>query len=180
MKKTLFVLSLILCLFLVSGSVLAATKQDILDYAKGTYVIGGKSIKLANTDIVSIERFLNNNTLTQSQLDTTLANMKSFVRILQDAGVTEVNKLSTTQKDSLISLMESTATTLGLTLNIDNNSGIISIYQGGTQIHQFSLDKVLQFTGAEFNAMYIVLPALLVIALGGIVIYNRRSATNGK
>lgn len=180
MKKTLFVLSLVLCLILISSSVLAATKQDILDYAKGTYKIGGKSVKLANSDLVRIEKFLNENNFTSAQLDTTLSNMKSFVKELQNAGTTEYSKLTSAQKDKLIQIMHSTAEALGLTLNIDSNAGIITIYQDGKKIEQFSVSDVLQFTGAEFNAMYLVLPVLLVLALGSIVIYNRKSSVNGK
>lgn len=180
MKKTLFVLSLMLCLILVSSSVFAASKQDVLNYAKGTYIVGGNSVKLSNSDIVKIERFLNENSLTETQLDTTLANMKTFITILQDAKTTDYTKLSNADKDRLINLMNSTASTLGLTLNIDNNSGVISIYQNGKLLEQFSVDKTLQFTGTEFNAMYIVLPLLLTLALGSIVIYNRKSVTNAK
>lgn len=167
MKKLATVTLLIVMLVaFLAGTVNAATESELLEYLSQEFTVGGETISISESDKVKIERYLNENEVTEEQADYVIAKVDEAVSILQSAGETDLTKLSREDKDSLISIANDAASELGLSVSYDASSKTISIYKDGSLIESVSIysGSELVQTGSTNYVFYAIL-AVAVIAL---------------
>ena len=98
MKKTLTIalLAIITIMALATG-VNAATSSTLADelYAKGS------KYGMTSADKIKIERYVADNTVTDAQANAVVAKAKEAVKIMEDAGKTNINSLTNEEKNQL-------------------------------------------------------------------------------
>lgn len=166
MNKLKLVLSglLISTVALVSTNVNAATSTDIINYAKASHELFGKTVTLSNANVAKIERFFETNQITDTQGDTMLANLREAEEVIKNANVTDIEKLSAEQKQQVLSLLNEAGSVVGVTVSYDKTNKSIGVYQNGTQIEEISLSGKLPFTGSNV-ASYVSVLAVIAIAM---------------
>ena len=177
MKKLATVTLLIVMLVgLLAGTVNAATESELLDYLSQEFTVGGETISISESDKVKIERYLNENEVTAEQADSIIAKVDEAIAVLEAAGETDLTKLSQSDKDRLVSIANSAASVLGLSISYDASSKTISVYKDGTLIESTSItsgDELVQ-TGSS-NYVYIAIIAVAVIAIAAVIVKRVRA-----
>ena len=140
MKKlaTITLLVVMLVAFL-AGTVNAATESELLEYLSKDFTVGGETVSISESDKVKIERYLNENEVTEEQADYVISKVDEAVAVLQSAGETDLTKLSREDKDSLISIANDAADELGLSLSYDASSKTLSVYKDGKLVESTNI-----------------------------------------
>ena len=161
MKKTLTIalLAIITIMALATG-VNAATSSTLADelYAKGS------KYGMTSADKVKIERYLKENPVTDAQANAVVAKAKEAVKIMEDAGKTNINSLTNEEKNQLKSKANEAASILGLTLTF--KSGTVEIYKNGKLIDTVGASNSgkLVYTGNNTSAILVV-SSIVAVAL---------------
>lgn len=166
MNKLKVVLSglLISSVALVSTNVNAATSTDIINYAKASHELGGKTYTLSSANIAKVERFFETNTITEAQGDTILAKLREAEEVIKSANVANIEDLSAEQKQQVLALLNEAGSVVGVTVSYDKTNKTISVYQNGTQVEDFSVSGKLPFTGTNV-APFVSVLAVIAIAM---------------
>ena len=175
MKKiiTISMICMIIVMVFVGG-VNAATKESLIN---DLYALTSK-YGVTEADKVKAERFLTENPITDEQANQIYEKAKEAIKVLEDAGVTDVKKLNTQltkeQKRKCRALCQEAADIVGTTLTYKN--GTVEVYKDGKKIEVFYFtDGKLIYTGNEVN-MTIIVSTVGVIALAAALIVRRRFA----
>lgn len=164
MKKMILVLVTIIASIGFATNVHAEGNTQILEYAKTTHFIAGDYVRLSNSDIVKIERFLREYPVTNEEASTIIDKANQIVDVLNQAGVSDLTKLSSSQKKEVLRLAEETANIVGATLSYDNTDKAIAIYKDGKKFDALSLSPYLKQTGKS-NVLTISIAAISVVGL---------------
>ncbi len=158
-------IQVIVALMVFSGltSTVYAKENKILDYARGTHIVAGDVVKLSASDIVKIERFLNENEISDNDQNKIIAKLESIVTILDRTGTSNVTKLDDATKEQILNIAQEAANIAGVTLTYNNTDKILSIYQNGVMVDAFFASPYLKQTG-DTNVMIIVSVLLTAIA----------------
>lgn len=162
MVKKVIQIIVALMLFVGVSSNVYAKENKVLDYARGTHIIAGDVVKLSNSDIVKVERFLQENEISEDDQDKIIAKLDSIVAILDRAGTSNVTMLDASTKERILNIAKEAAQIVGVTLTYDNTNKILSVYQNGVMVDAFFANSYLKQTG-DTNVMIIV-GTLLIIA----------------
>ena len=177
MKKlaTITLLVVMLVAFL-AGTVNAATESELLEYLSKDFTVGGETVSISESDKVKIERYLNENEVTEEQADYVISKVDEAVAILQSAGETDLTKLSREDKDSLISIANDAADELGLSLSYDASSKTLSVYKDGKLVESTNItsNNELVQTGSTNYVLYAII-AVAVIAIATVVVKKVRA-----
>ncbi|MBR2289886.1 MAG: hypothetical protein IJ867_04645, partial [Clostridia bacterium] len=92
-------------LILLTSSVFAATKEDVISAIKKTYEIGDETFKLPSGLVKKAENYLNKNPLSEEQYENILGNIDSMVDIAEKNGTTDISKISVQDKMKAIELV---------------------------------------------------------------------------
>lgn len=120
----LFVMLISLCTTMVS----ATTGAELPD---ALYSIGAKYGATAG-DKIKIERYLADHPVTEAQANAIVAKANEIAAVLDNAGVTDVKKLSAAQKNQVKALANEAASIVGVTLVFKNQN--VEIYKDGKMI----------------------------------------------
>lgn len=146
----------------------AATNSSL---AGDLYALGAK-YGMTTADKVKIERYVSDNSVTNEQAEQVMAKAQEAVKIMEEAGTTNINKLSTEQKKKLKSIANEAASILGLTLTF--KSGTVEIYKDGKLIEAISLENgKLAYTGNTVNIILVV-SLVAVVALAASIIIRKK------
>ena len=175
MKKIITISILfIMIVMMFSGMVNAATKDSLVN---DLYALTSK-YGVTEADKVKAERFLTENPITDEKANEIYEKAKEAIKVLEDAGVTDVKKLQTQltreQKIKFEALCQETAALVGAHLTYKN--GTVEVYKDGKKVEVFYFtDGKLAYTGNEVN-MTIIVSAVAVIALATVVIVRKKFA----
>lgn len=168
MKKFLTVSLLFVMLVMAFGGVAnAATTSTLADelYAKGA------KYGMTTADKVKIERYLAEYPVTDSEADAILAKADEAVAVMERAGVTSYDKLTTAQKDELKAIAKSAAEIVDVTLVF--KVGSVEIYKDGKLIETVTENNgKLAYTGNSVNSVLVV-SVIAIIALAITVVAKR-------
>ena len=106
MKKTLIISILISIILMLGGSVVNATTSATLAddlYAKG------EKYGMTTADKVRIERYLSENPVTDEQANQIMSKADEAVAVMENAGVTNYNKLTQDKKSELKTIAKEAA-----------------------------------------------------------------------
>ena len=126
-------------------------------------------------DRVKIERYVSSNNVTDEQATEILAKADEAVAIMKEAGVTDVTKLSSTDKTKIQNIAQSAANVVGLTLNF--KSGSVEVYDSNGKLIETitSVNGKLAYTGNTVNTG-VVVSSVAVIALAVAIITRKAIA----
>lgn len=174
MKKLLTVTLLVVLMLTIATTTMAATESELLAYVSKTFTIAGEEVSISASDKVKVERYLNEYEVTEEQADQVVAKIDEVVAIMNEAGVSDLTKLSQEDKQRVIAIANEAASILGLELKYDASTKEISVYKEGKLIETTTLasSTTLAQTGST-NYAYIVVPAVAIIAIAIAVIAKK-------
>ena len=169
MKKTLaIVLLAIIAVMALATGVNAATSSTLADelYAKGS------KYGMTSADKVKIERYLAENPVTDSQANELLAKADEAIAVMEKAGVTSYDKLTTAQKNEIKSIATEAAKTIDLKLVFKTKS--VEIYNNAGKLVETVTNNSgkLAYTGNTVNVVLAV-SAVAVLAVATIVVRKK-------
>ena len=173
MKKTLIVSILMSIILFVGASVVSAATTETL--ADELYV-KGKKYGMTTADKVRIERYLSENPVTDEQANQIMSKADEAVAVMENAGVTNYNKLTQDKKSELKTIAKETADIVGAKLVF--KSGSVEIYDANGKLIETVAQNngKLAYTGN--NSVNVVLTVsvtamiALAITVGGKKIAN--------
>ena len=171
MKKFLILLLMVFS-FSFFPNVNAKTEEELLDYMSKEFQVAGKEVKLADSDILKIERYLSEYEVSSSNCDTIIAKIDEVIKIMNKENVSDPTKLSKAKRQEVLTILQEAATSAGASLTYDNTKKVVSIYRDGKLIEEASIKPYkLAQTGTN-NTIYIVTFGI-VLALGTVGFYRK-------
>ena len=169
MKKTLSTIILVAILVIVLGGVAnAATTKTLADelYAKG------QKYGMTTADKVKIERYLAENPVTDEEANSLVSKADEAIAIMEKAGTTDYNKLTTDQKDEMKSIATSAANTINAKLVF--KKGTVEIYNNAGKLIETvgQNNGKLAYTGNNVNVV-LTTSVIAIIALAITVVTKR-------
>lgn len=169
MKKVLTTIILIVIgLMAFAGIANAATTETLADelYAKG------QKYGMTTADKVKIERYLSENPVTEDQANALIAKADEAVAVMERAGTTNYDDLTTAQKDELKSIATSAAEIIDVKLVF--KKGYVEIYDSiGKLIETVGQNNgKLAYTGNNVNVV-LTTSVIAIIALAITVVSKR-------
>lgn len=165
MKKIIVVSVLLVAVMMLSLTSVQASSATLADdlYSK----LSAYGVTAA--DKVKIERYVQDNNITDAQASTVLAKADEAVAVMKSAGVTDVTKLSAADKESIKTISSAAAQTVGLTLTFTESSVKIVDSNGKVIDTITSVDGKLVYTGNEVNVPALVGAAAALVVVVGLV-----------
>lgn len=173
MKKIVssIVMLAIMLTMVLGTSVNAATTEELVDKIYSM----GQEYGLTSSDKVRLERFLADNPVTEAEADSLIAKANEAVAVMENAGVTDVSKLSSEEKAKLQAIAKEAASIVDV--NLVFKAGTVEVYKDGKLIESISNNYgKLAYTGNNISTVAVVsLVAIFALAIG-LVIARRRVA----
>ena len=173
MKKIVTIATIFLMVVMFATTIVSAATKDSL--VNDLYALTSK-YGVTEADKVKAERFLTEYPITEDQVNQIYGKATEAIKILEDAGVTDVKKLDTQltkqQKLKFQSLCQEAADIVGVTLTYRN--GTAEVYKNGKKIEVFYFtDGKLAYTGNNINIVLVV-SSVAVIALATVYIVRKK------
>ena len=163
----LFVMMVALCTTMVS----AVTSAELPDQL---FALASKYGATA-ADKIKIERFLADNTVTDAQAEQIMTKANEAVKIMEEAGVTDVRKLSTEKKNQLKTIANEAASIVGLTLTFEKEQ--VKVYKDGKLLETITASSTTSAAGSSTNGttqgaklVYTGSNSYKVLAIGSVVV----------
>lgn len=162
MKKTLIVSILMSIILFVGASVVSAATTETL--ADELYV-KGKKYGMTTADKVRIERYLSENPVTDEQANQIMSKADEAVAVMENAGVTNYNKLTQDKKSELKAIAKETADIVGAKLVF--KSGSVEIYDANGKLIETVAQNngKLAYTGNNSVNVVLTVSVIAMIAL---------------
>ena len=173
MKKIVTIATIFLMVVMFATTIVSAATKDSL--VNDLYALTSK-YGVTEADKVKAERFLTEYPITEDQANQIYGKATEAIKILEDAGVTDVKKLDTQltkqQKLKFQSLCQEAADIVGVTLTYRN--GTAEVYKNGKKVEVFYFtDGKLAYTGNNINIVLVV-SSVAVIALATVYIVRKK------
>ncbi|MBO4293496.1 MAG: hypothetical protein J5881_03820 [Clostridia bacterium] len=170
MKKALFVTILFVMVAVFATTMVnAATSAELpnLIYEKGSKygVTEGHKVKM--------ERFLEKHPATDEQADAVMAKVDEVVKVMENAKVTSIAKLSSTDLKKVQDLATEAAAILNIKISWDGTK--VTIYYNGKVEDVLDFSDKLSYTGNETNTVFVV-SSIAVVALAAGFIARKKLA----
>ena len=162
MKKTLIVSILMSIILFVGASVVSAATTETL--ADELYV-KGKKYGMTTADKVRIERYLSENPVTDEQANQIMSKADEAVAVMENAGVTNYNKLTQDKKSELKTIAKETADIVDAKLVF--KSGSVEIYDANGKLIETVAQNngKLAYTGNNSVNVVLTVSVIAIIAL---------------
>lgn len=167
--KKVTVFALILAIVVMAATTVnAATEKQLLDKLKGKYTVAGENVSLSSADLVQIERYLQENEVSEEQASQLIAKVDEIVSYSNTFGVKNIASLTKEQKEKILSKISEGAAIIDLKVSYDATNKSVKVSdKSGKIIFTKSTKNVLAATGGV-EAAYIALPAVGIIALAAV------------
>lgn len=162
MKKTLIVSILMSIILFVGASVVSAATTETL--ADELYV-KGKKYGITTADKVRIERYLSENPVTDEQANQIMSKADEAVAVMENAGVTNYNKLTQDKKSELKTIAKEAADVIDAKLVF--KSGSVEIYDANGKLIETVAQNngKLAYTGNNSVNVVLTVSVIAMIAL---------------
>lgn len=160
MKKLLTIAIVFVMVAMLGATfVNAASTTDLVNQL---YSMGQK-YGMTSADKVKMERFFADNPISEADADKVLAKANEAVKIMEDAGTTNIKDLTTAQKNQLKDIATEAAAIVGVTLKFGTSS--VEIYKDGKLIETITANNgKLAYTGNNVSIL-VVSSVVAIIAL---------------
>ena len=165
MKKVVSFFIAMIKLIISATYVGAASGSEILlNYAKKSHKVVGKEMTLSSSDRVKLERFLNDNPISEAEANSVISKAEEVIKTANDSGVNDISKLSKADKEKIIATANEAASILGVTLKFSNNN--VEVYKDGQKIESLTLNSgKLAYTGNNASALALSGIAIIAVAM---------------
>lgn len=165
MKKVLTIAILFVMVALMATTVVNATTSANL--AEELYNLGSK-YGMTSADKVKIERYLADNPVTESEANQIMNKAREATKIMDEAGVTDITKLSQADKNKILSIANEAAGVIGLSISL--KAGVVEVYKDGKLIETATLNNgKLAYTGNDNTVLVVSSVAVLALATAFVV-----------
>lgn len=173
MKKIVTITMIFIMVVMLETTIVSAATKDSL--VNDLYALTSK-YGVTEADKVKAERFLTEYPITDEKANQIYAKATEAIKVLEDAGVTDVKKLYTQltkqQKIKFEALCQETASLVGARLIYKN--GTVEVYKDGKKVEVFYFtDGKLAYTGNNMNIVLVV-SSVAVIALATAYIVRKK------
>ena len=103
-KKLLLVI-VVLLLSVMSINVNAMSESELVTKIKKTYVVNGVELKVSDSQLTELERYLNKNELSSEDCDFISNKIDEVVKLAQDAKATSYSDLTNDEATKLIAIV---------------------------------------------------------------------------
>ena len=170
MKKVVSFLVLFLAVAMIATSVFAANATELADevYAKA------KAYGVTEADRVQMERYFKDHEVTDAEAETFLAKVDEAVKVMKDAGVTNVAKLNADQKAALKSAVTSAAAVVDVKLAVSNDGEVTFTDESGKTIADIKINtetgkrETIRYTGNNMNIVLVVSSVVAIALVAGV------------
>lgn len=178
MKKVLTAMLLVAILLGCVSCVNAATEDELLAAVSKTYTIAGKQVKIAEGDLVKVERYLSKYDILPENCDGIIERINKAVDTLNKAETMDPSKLDQSVKDEVLSLAQEAATLAGATLTYDAATGVASVYRNGELYDSATVESYFEFAHSGNNYMAYVVASVVAIIAVATVAYVKKVRAN--
>lgn len=166
MKKFIqFVLVLLITLTCMVN-VNAKTEEDLKDYVSKTFKIANRDVKLKDSDIVKVERYLSEYDISADNCDKIIQNIDKIVAIMNNAQVADPTKLNYEKRQEVLAILKDTANLAGTSLTYDNTNKVVSVYRDGKLVDTASIKEYKLVQTGKSNTVYVVVFSLSILTAG--------------
>ena len=177
MKKVLSMMLVAVMAMLMLGTVSkATTKNELKEYITSPKTIAGKTMVVQDDDKVRIERYFDNNEITDEQAGKIKDIMDKAISFMTANNASNPSQLSKANKQKLLAYAQEAASVLGLTVSYDSSTQRLNIFKDGKQIESLRWGKTLNQTGST-NYIYAVVAGVVLIA-GITLVVSRKKLAN--
>lgn len=174
MKKVLSIILMLVMGVALTTAVNAVTpNEDLKAFLSGEFTVAGEKMKLSSADLVQVDRYLADNPVTEEQVADIKAKVNDAVEYVNNTGVTDLSKLTTEQKKTVLSKANAAAAVVGLTIDVNTKEGTVFVLSGSDVVVEKSIDDTFKRTGGQEVMPIVILSALAIIAIAGAAYVKR-------
>ena len=140
--KKIFIL-FVLFYFFSSFSCFAMTKEELKEKIKNGYVINGEEFKLTEAQYIEVERYLNNNEISEKDINIISNKMDEAKNIIEDSGAKNISELPSEKKEELMGVVEDISSSTDIKISVNKDS--ISIYNSNGTLFT-KVDDSVEYT----------------------------------
>lgn len=145
-SKLLVMALVVLAVITMSLNVNAGT-TSLTDYVTNVHNINGMIFELSNNQKTAIREYISAN-VTDAQADVALEKIKEAEKLVSDANVNRVEKLSAEVKTKVISLATEAAKAVGLTLKVDTANNTFTVSSDSKVLASGKAESFITYQGA--------------------------------
>lgn len=164
MKKSLSIALMLIISLSFNLNVNAKTEDELLAYLSKTFNIAGVEVKLLDSDIVKVERYLSENDITAENVDKIIGKIDQVVAIMNAEGVSDPLKLNDAKRKEVLNLASEAATYAGASLTYDYTSKVVSIYKDGKLVDTASIKPYKLAQTGSSNTVYYLISGICLLA----------------
>ena len=176
MRKILSITLMLVAVLSLNLNVKAASEDELLAHMTKTFQIAGGDVKLLDSDVVKLERYLSENEITGEQADKIIANVDKIVAIMNSEGVRDPLKLNATKRKEVLNLAKEAASFAGASLTYDYTNKVVSVYKDGKLVDTASIKPYKLAQTGSSNTIYVVTFGLTLMA-GAAYLYRKSKAS---
>ena len=175
--KKLFVA--LLAVVLVGGvaNVNAMSEKDLLAKISQTYTVNGKTVKVDQSILVQVERYLDTYEVSEADADIIAAQIDEVAAYMKKNNITSYDQLSKEGKNVVANAVKTISNKTSVKLSI-SDSGALTVYAPGTNKVFAVVDSdgvVIRKTG---NTYAIVAVAGVITLAGAVIAFRKFAKTN--
>lgn len=151
MKKIISTMLIALMAIFMLGTVsMATTEKELEDYMYSEHTIGGTTFVIRDNDKAKLQKFFNENDLTDAQATEIKDIIEKAIKFMTDDGADMPNKVSTVEKKKeLLSYAQQVAAVLGYTVSYDATETRLDIYKDGTLVDSLNWGIIVTKNGEK-------------------------------
>lgn len=167
MKNIRKVLFLFVAILLTTVNVNAMSKSELETKLTKSYTVNGTTFKLSTGDANKVKSYLEQNEISETDCDYIAAQLDKAIEIVENSGVKDLSKLSTSSKNEIKALVNNVGANTAVPVSIKNGNLFVGYVDEPTKA--FYNDKVDVKTDVKYTSGNIVLTVAASIAVIGIV-----------
>ena len=167
MKNIRKVLFLFVAVLLTTVNVNAMSKSELETKLTKSYTVNGTTFKLSTGDANKVKSYLEQNEISETDCDYIAAQLDKAIEIVENSGVKDLSKLSSSSKNEIKALVNNVGATTAVPVSIKNGNLFVGYVDEPTKA--FYNDKVNVKTDVKYTSGNIVLTVAASIAVIGIV-----------
>jgi len=172
MRKILSIALMLVAILGFNLNVKAASEDELLAHMSKTFKIAGSEVKLLDSDIVKVERYLSENEITADQADQIIAKIDEIVAIMNSEGVADPLKLNDAKRKEVLNIAKEAANLAGASLTYDYTNKVVSIYKDGKLVDTASIKPYKLAQTGSSNTVYVVISGLALVT-GALYLYRK-------
>ena len=175
MKKVYAVFALVVSLFVGIQTTSAMTESELKEVMTKNYTINGHEFKLTDEAKVYLERYLNSYDINATDCQYIADRVNDAINIIQNAGVSKIENLTSAQKNQLKNLVEQVSANTSVNATVTDGSVVVYKPAGGVFAE---VDDPIKQTGLETSPVAMMAGVSFLITLAGACLVVRQVKEN--